>query len=107
MKRFRYPYLLAAFATLFLISCESKELVAKRDQQVAEIARLKGELALLDEKLKNAPPDQSEQLLEAKKKSEEQVSEIARLETEIAELSEKKQVLQSEFKEYQSKYTIR
>jgi hypothetical protein len=107
MKRLLRYSCITSLAACCLISCESKELVSKRDRQAAEIERLRGELALLDEQLQNAGPNRSQELSVAKEKSEAQISEIARLEMEIVELNAKKQTLQSEFAEYQNKYTLR
>jgi peptidoglycan hydrolase CwlO-like protein len=96
---------LAAIATAVLVSCgDDPELVAKREKQKAEINRLNGELALVQEKLKNLPPDVSADLEKAKKQSEEQTAEIAGLEKEIAELQGRKRALQTEFDEYRAKY---
>ena len=82
-------------------------LVEQREKQKAEISRLKGELALIDEKLKSLPPDVSADLVEAKKVSEKQSAEVAGLETEVAALEAKKRSLQSEFDGYKVKYQIK
>lgn len=97
--------LLAAASAAILASCgDDPELVAKREKQKAEITKLNGELALVQEKLKNLPPDVSADLEKAKKQSEQQSAEIATLEKEIAELQGRKRALQTEFDEYRVKY---
>lgn len=93
---------------LACVSCgDDPVLVEKRDKQKVEIARLKGEIALIEEKLKNLPPDVSEELENAKKQAAEQTSEIATLETEVAALEARKRTLQNEFDSYRSKYQLK
>ena len=98
---------LAVIVALCCVSCSDPALVEKREKQKAEIARLKGELALITEKLKNLPPDVSEQLAEARKLSEKQTGEVTALETEIAALDAKKKSLQAEFDTYKLKYQVK
>lgn len=88
-------------------SCSDPELVEKREKQKTEIARLKGEMALVTEKIKNLPPDVSEQLVEAQKLAEKQTGEVTALETEIASLEIKKKSLQTEFDAYKVKYQLK
>ena len=96
---------LALLLVLACASCgEDPKLVEKREKQKAEIVQLKGELALIDEKLKNLPPDVSTELDEAKKLSEKQSAEVAALESEVAALESKKRALQKDFETYQAKY---
>lgn len=108
MKLFFRP---CSLAVLFVLSCAScgddPKLVEKREQQKAEITRLKGELALIDEKLKNLPPDVSADLAEAKTLSGKQTAEVAGLETEIAGLEARKRSLQDEFDAYRAKYQVK
>ncbi len=96
---------------LFSLACTScgddPKLVEKREKQKAEISRLKGELALIDEKLKNLPPDVSTELSEAKQLSEKQSAEVVGLEAEVAALEVKKRTMQSEFDAYQAKYQVK
>lgn len=101
-----HPYLSAAlFCGLLLTSCgDDPELVARKEQQQAEIAKLRGEIALLDEKLRNMPADVSGELEKAKEIEESQKAEIARLEGEIADLQTKKRELGKEFDVYRAKY---
>lgn len=97
-----------SLALLFAIACTScsddPKLVEKREKQKAEISRLKGELALISEKLKNLPPDVSDELADARAVAEKQSIEVAGLETEVAGLEAKKRSLQSDFDAYQLKY---
>ncbi len=94
--------------TLSCVSCsDDPKLVEKREKQKAEIARLKGELALVDEKLKSLPPDVSDQLADAKKTAEKQSAEVAALEAEVAGLETRKRALQNEFDVYQLKYQVK
>jgi chromosome segregation ATPase len=99
---------LAVAAALSCASCgDDPKLVEQREKQKSEITRLKGELALIDEKLKNLPPDVSAELAEAKKLSETQNAEIAALEAEVSGLEDKKRALESEFQSYQVKYQVK
>ncbi|MEO7340409.1 MAG: hypothetical protein ABI073_05990 [Luteolibacter sp.] len=103
-----YPYPLFALFILTFASCsEDPKLVEKREQQKAEITRLKGDLALVEEKLKNLPPDVSADLASAKEVSEKQNAETARLESEVAALGARKRSLQNEFDAYRSKYQVK
>ena len=61
MKLFTRYFTVAALVAC-LHSCDSPELVRKRDQQSIEITKLKGELAIVEEKLKDVPPDRSKEL---------------------------------------------
>jgi peptidoglycan hydrolase CwlO-like protein len=95
---------IAALCAIALTSCEDPQLVEQREKQKTEISRLKGELALIDEKLKNLPPDVSADLAEAKLISTKQSEEIANLEAEIAALEGRKQALQNAYDAYRVKY---
>ena len=94
---FKFPsYPLIALSVLALASCsEDPKLVEKREKQKAEITRLKGDLALVEEKLKSLPPDVSTELASAKEVSEKQTAEVARLEGEVAALDARKRALQN------------
>lgn len=100
-----------SFSLLVALVCTScgddPKLVEKREKQKVELARLKGELALVEEKLKNVPPDVAVQLTEAKKLSEKQSAEVALLEAEVADLEAKKRTLKSELEAYQAKYPLK
>jgi chromosome segregation ATPase len=98
---------LAIFCSLVSVSCgDDPALVEKREKQKAQIAALRGDLALVEEKLKNLPPDVSEKLAEAKTTSLEQNAELQKLEAEVAGLEERKRRLQGEFEAYQRKYQV-
>jgi chromosome segregation ATPase len=100
--------LLPLFIAFTCASCgDDPQLVAKREKQKAEIARLKGEIALVEEKLKNVPPDVSEEVATAKKQEEEQSAEIAKLEAEVTSLEARKRSLQTEFDSYRAKYQVK
>ena len=89
-------------------SCkENPQLVEKREQQKSEIARLKGELALIEEKLKNLPPDVTAELESATKQAEQQAAEVAKLEADVADLVSRKRSLQQEFDAYRGKYQVK
>lgn len=94
---------------LALASCggDDPELVEKLEKQKAEVTRLRGELALIEEKLKYVPEDVSGELAKAEDQAEEQAGEIGRLEDEIASLQERKSSLQEEFDAYRQKYQIK
>jgi len=101
----------SSFSLILVLLCASchddPQLVEKREKQKSEIVRLKGELALIEEKLKNLPPDVSDQLTEAKALSEKQAAEVTALESEVAALEARKRSLQSEFEAYQAKYQVK
>lgn len=107
----KYPTFVRFISAIVAISCVScgddPKLVEKRDRQKAEIARLTGELALIEEKLKNMPADVSEDLATAKKEAERQAAEIARMESELTELAARKRTLQAEFDAYRVKYQLK
>ena len=106
MKVFTRCFTVAALVAC-LHSCDSPELVRKRDQQSLEITKLKGELAILEEKLKDVPPDRSKELATIEEEAKIQQEEISRLEGEIQTLEAKKASVQKEFEEYKRKYAIR
>lgn len=98
----------AILLILLCASCgEDPKLVAKHEKQKAEIVRLKGELALIDEKLASLPPDVTVELAEAKKSFEQQSTEVARLESEVETLESRKRALEKEFEDYQAKYQVK
>lgn len=108
MMFFYRPCALALLVALSCASCsDDPKLVEKREKQKAEISRLRGELALIDEKLKNLPPDVSSDLADAKQLSEKQTAEVAGLESEVAALETRKRALQDEFDAYRIKYQIK
>jgi predicted nucleic acid-binding Zn-ribbon protein len=94
--------------SIFLKSCgDDPKLVEKREKQRAEIVRLKGELAFIEEKLKSLPPDVTTELAEAKQLSAKQTAEVAGLEKEVAELESRKRTLQADFDSYKLKYQLK
>ncbi len=108
MTFFCRPYSLALVFALSCASCgDDPKLVEKRAQQNAEISRLKGELALIDEKLKSLPPDVTADLAEAKQLAEKQSAEVAGLETELVAMEARKRALQSDFDTYRIKYQVK
>ena len=100
-----------SLALLLVLACTScsddPKLVEKREKQKAEISRLRGELALIEEKLKSLPPDVSADLAEAKQLAAKQSAEVTGLEAEVAALEAKKRSLQGEFEAYQAKYQVK
>jgi DNA repair exonuclease SbcCD ATPase subunit len=107
MTQFLRPTLSAVLVILCASCQDDPLLVEKREKQKAEIVRLKGELALIEEKLKNLPPDVTDQLTEAKALSEKQSAEVAVLESEVTALEARKRSLQNEFEAYQLKYQVK
>jgi chromosome segregation ATPase len=98
----------AACLLLSLCSCkENPELLRKREEQRAEIKRLEGELAVIEEKLKDIPPDRTKELLLAKAEADTQASEIETLEKEVATLDAKKKELEAKFADYRRKYPVK
>ena len=108
----RIPCQFILLATLLACagpSCKKEEdpkLIEKREQQQVEIARLKGELALLEEKLKNVPPDVTAELADITQQTELKAAEVTKLEAEKAGLEARKLALQKEFDAYRAKYPI-
>lgn len=112
ISRFISPHLLRGLAisaaTMALAACgDNPELVEKRERQNAELAELRGELALVEEKLRNMPPDRSEELAEALAESANQEAELARLNAEIEELEARRRAVDLEFQEYRRRYAVR
>lgn len=99
---------LVVISSVLLVSCgEDPKLVAKVEQQKAEISKLRGEIALVDEKLKNLPPDVSSELAITRELADKQNTEVAALEKEIETLEQRKASLQSEFDTYKIKYQLK
>ncbi len=96
----------AVFAAV-LCSCDSPEAVRKRDQQALEITKLRGELAVLEERLKSLPPDRTADLSAIEEETKKQQEEITKLEGEIKDLEAKRESVKKEFEEYKRKYVIR
>jgi septal ring factor EnvC (AmiA/AmiB activator) len=96
-----------ALFSLIICSCDSPELTQKRDKQLLEISKLRGELSLVEEKLKTIPADRSDDLAQIETDAKAQQAEVKKLEAEVAELEAKKAALEKDFAEYKSKYVIR
>lgn len=93
-----------ALLAMASVSCEDPKLVEKRDSQKAEITKLRGEIALIEEKLKSLPPDVTGDLEVARSLANKQKEEIESLEKEVAELNDKREALEAEYEAYQVKY---
>lgn len=107
MTRFFRNFTMLLFCSMAFSACgDDPVLVEKREKQKAEIVRLKGEFALIEEKLKNLPPDVSAELAETKTLSAKQTAEVEKLEAEVAGLEARKRTLRDEFEAYQRKYQI-
>lgn len=102
------PMALAAITACILVSCkDDPELIAKREQQRAEINKLEGELSLLGEKLKNAPTDRRQELIQTQTKAQQLEKQVAELEGDIATLETRKKTLEDELRDYQREYPLR
>lgn len=105
---FSRTFALAFSFSLASLSCsEDPVMVEKRERQRIEITRLKGEIALIEEKLKSLPPDVSSELEAAKKVLTKQTAEVEKLEAEVVELELRKRGIQKEFEAYQMKYKVK
>ncbi len=98
--------LLGAITSLSLASCEDPRLVQKHSQQEAELTKLRGEFALLEERLKTMPEDQSLKLKEARLKQQNLEAELESLDSEVVSLEEEKKKLEEDYKMYQSRYVV-
>lgn len=88
-----------------LSSCKDDPvLVRKHEEQRIEIDRLEIEIASLEAKLKNIPPDRSKELAESKAESEAQKAEIQKLETLAADLEARKKELEAKLGEQRLKF---
>jgi chromosome segregation ATPase len=93
---------------LFVISCgEDPELVRKHGEQEAEMAKLKGEITLLEERLKYLPPDQSSDLATAERESLKLEAEHKQLEAEVEKLKAEQDELKKQYEDYKRKYAVR
>ena len=98
----------AVMLSLLCVSCdkEDRALIEKKNTQATEITRLKGEIALLEEKLRNLPPDVSGELERKRKEVAKQQAVIDELEAGIRVQEQRKNELQREFDAYKAKYGI-
>jgi cell division protein FtsB len=101
-----FPLLLSSLPLVLGACRENPELVRKREEQRAEIKRLEGEIALIDEQLKAIPVIHEEDLAKARKELESQKQETTRLEQEISDLEGRKRQLEKEFTDYKVKYRV-
>lgn len=100
--------LLIVASSLLLSSCgDDPKTVAKFESQKIEIAKLKGELLLIEEKLKNLPPDLSKDLVKSKDVFEKQSAEITLLQTEVSDIEGKKRKLQADYDAYKLRYQLK
>lgn len=111
LHRMNLPHFIfrpAIMLSLLCISCDSDDpaLIAKKNAQATEITRLKGEIALLEEKLRNLPPDVSGELERRREEVAKQQAAIDGLEAGIREQEQRKNELQREFDAYKAKYGI-
>lgn len=98
---------LAVFTALALASCgDDPELVKKRGEQDAEIARLKGDLALIQEQLKNLPPDKSAELAASKRETDMLDAKRIKLAEEVSDLQDERDRIQKEYDDYRRKYAV-
>lgn len=93
---------------ILLSACnEDPELVRKQGEQAAKIAKLRGEIALMEERLKFLPPDKTHEVKEAKRETQKLQEEHKRLAEDLAELEEQRRNIQREYDEYKRKYIVR
>lgn len=93
---------------MFVVSCnEDPELVRKHGEQEAEIAKLKGEITLMEERLKYLPPDQSSELATAEQETRKLEAEHKQLADEVAKLESERDALKQQYEDYRRKYAVR
>ena len=93
---------------LAFVSCsDDPELVRQREEQKVEISKLEGELAILDEKLEQVPPDRSAEVTQLKQDAETNRSQVAELEAEIEALERQKADIEKQHETYRRKYVVR
>lgn len=98
----------ALLLTVASVSCgDDPELVRQRDEQKAEIRKLEGELAILQERMEQAPPDRGADLQRMKEEASQNQREIEALESEIAELEKRKAEIDAGHQAYRRKYVVR
>lgn len=93
---------------LMFSSCgDDPELVRQREEQKVEISKLEGELAILEEKLEQVPPDRSNEVERLKADAETNRAQIAEVEAEIEALEKKKAEIEKQHEAYRRKYVVR
>ncbi|MGJ8641985.1 MAG: hypothetical protein ACSHX9_01140 [Luteolibacter sp.] len=99
---------LIAVTSFFLASCgDDPELVKKRGEQEAKIAKLKGDLALVQEQLKSLPSDKSKELALSKKQTELLEAKRKKLATEVSSLEIERDRIKKEYEDYRRKYAVK
>ncbi len=96
-----------ALCLVFGSCSDDPALVREREAQKVEISKLEGELALLEEKLEQVPPDRSEEVVQLKADAETNKAQIAEVEAEIESLEREKDKLEKEHEAYRRKYVLR
>jgi septal ring factor EnvC (AmiA/AmiB activator) len=96
-----------ALCLVFGACSDDPALVREREAQKVEISKLEGELALLEEKLEQVPPDRSEEVVQLKADVETNKAQIAEVEAEIEALEREKDKLEKEHEAYRRKYVLR
>ena len=91
-----------------LSSCKDDPiLVRKREEQRAEISRLEVEVAALEARLKDVPPDRSKELADSRAVAETQQAEIRKLEMQAADLEARKKELEAKLADQRLKFPTR
>lgn len=106
MKAFTTYAALAAVMAM-VSACDSKEALKKRDDQALELTKLKAELAIIEEQIKDVPEDRTKELAAIEEETKAQEAEITKLEGEIKDLETRKATVQKEFDDYKKKYVVR
>lgn len=90
-----------------LTSCGGDpQLVKKRQEQNHEIARLEGELEMLQENLRRFPADCTTELDQMKETVKKQIEELEELENQMQQMEQKTRKAQEELERYQKNYPI-
>lgn len=95
--------------SLLFLSCDSEDsaLIQRHGEQQAEIAKLDGELSLLQARLKNIPVDQSSELNNTIEEGEKLETELSQLKANVVSLEAEHKELTEKFEDYKRKYSIR
>lgn len=96
-----------ALCLAFSSCSDDPELVRQREEQKVEISKLEGELAILDEKLEQVPPDRSAEVTQLKQDAETNRAQVAELESEIEALERQKADIEKQHEAYRRKYVLR
>ena len=105
--RWWHPAGALALCLVFSSCGDDPELVRQREEQKVEISKLEGELAILEEKLEQVPPDRSEEVEQLKADAETNRAQIAEVEAEIETLEKKKAEIEKQHEAYRRKYVVR